>query len=425
MKRVLPVLLLAGIVAALYFGVERARPEQGLYSGVVEATTFQLAFEVPGRLEDFSVDEGQTVAKGAEVARLREADLKAQVEAARAREGVAKAQLDALVAGSRPAEIGQAEARVQRAAADLERLRNGPTAEEIESARAQAASAKERYEQLAGGFRREDVESARAAVTAARSNLETAVKDLERYRRLDREGAIPHRTLDEVENRHAGARSQYEAAVQSYEKLRRGYQPEERESARQEYLSREARYQDLATGTRPELIAAAAADLSAARNTLELVREGPREEDIRAARRRLQEAGAAVEAAELNLAKARLRTPSAGVVLSRNFEVGEMVQPGQPVITLQDLEAPWVEIFVPETEIGQVKLGDAYAVSVDSLPGKSFAGKVTRIYEKAEFTPKTIQTERERVNLVFRVKVEVPDAKGELKPGMPADARRG
>lgn len=423
MRRVLPVVLLAILVAALYLGTRQAKPEEGLYSGVVEATTFDLAFEVPGRLEAFSVQEGQSVAQGAEVARLREADLEAQLEAARAREGIAKAQLDAMVAGSRPGEIGQAEARVQRAAADLQRLQNGATAEEIEAARAQAASARQRYEQLENGFRREDIEAARAAVGAARSTLETAQEDLERYQRLDREGAIPHRTLDEVENRHAVARSQYETAVQTYEKLRRGYLPEEREAARQDYEAREASYRNLAEGTRPELIEAAAAELSAAQNALELVREGPREEDVRAARRRLQEAKAAVEAASLNLAKARLRSPAAGVVLSRNFEVGEMVQPGQPVVTLQDLEAPWVEIFVPETEIGQVKLGDAYTVSVDSLPGKVFAGKVTRIYEKAEFTPKTIQTERERVNLVFRVKVEVQDSQGQLKPGMPADAR--
>ena len=423
LRRVLPVVLLLAVGVALGLGVLRSKPLEGLYSGVVETTTYDLAFEVSGRLEAFGVEEGQSVAAGTAVARLRESDLEAALQAAKAREGVAVANLAALEAGSRPEEIAQAEARTRRAQAQLDQLRNGPTHEEVNQAREARDAARQAWQIREKGFRAEDVEAARASVEAARSTLERARTDAERYRRLHQEDAVPLRTLEEFENRLVVATSQHDAAVQAWEKLKRGYTYEEREQARHEYEVREARFQEVARGARIELVQAAEAELASARATLALVREGPRAEDRQAARRRLEEARAAVRTATLNLRKARLLAPTAGLVVTRNFEVGEMVQPGVPVVTMEDLTAPWVEVFVPETEIGKVRVGDRFSVTVDSMPGRTWEGKVTRVYEKAEFTPKTIQTQRERVNLVFRVKVTVENPDGVLKPGMPADAR--
>ena len=423
LRRVLPVALLLAVGVALGLGVLRSAPVEGLYSGVVETTTHELAFEVPGRLEAFGAEEGQSVTAGTVVARLGESDLEAALAAAKAREGVAAANLAAMEAGSRPEEIAQAEARERRARAQLDQLRNGPTHEEVNQAREARDAARQAWQIREKGFRTEDVEAAKAAVEATRSTLGRARVDAERYRRLHQEDAVPQRTLEEFENRLVVATSQHDAAVQAWEKLKRGYTHEEREQARHEYEVREARFQEVARGARVELVQAAEAELASARATLALVREGPRAEDRQAARRRLDEARAAVRTAALNLQKARLRAPSAGIVVSRNFEVGEMVQPGVPVVTMEDLSAPWVEIFVPETEIGKVRLGDRFSVTVDSMPGRAWKGTVTRVYEKAEFTPKTIQTQRERVNLVFRVKVTVENPEGVLKPGMPADAR--
>ena len=424
LRRVLPVLLLAAVAALLVLGARRGQPREGFYSGVVETTTWDLAFEVPGRLEAFDVQEGEVVQKGAPLARLAEGDLRAALEAARARTGIAEAQLAALEAGSRPPEIAQAASRVRRARAELERLENGPTAEELEQARSQSLAAREAWRLRQEGSRREDVEAARAGVDGTRSNLDQARVDLERYRALHREGAVPTRTLEEFENREELARSQHEMAVQGYEKLARGYRPEEIQAARHEFLARDARYRELERGTRTELVEAARAEVASAESTLALVREGPRPEEIQAARRRVAEARAAELQARLNLDKARLRAPGTALVTTRNLEPGELVAPGQPALSLADLQEPWVEIFVPEPRVGTVRVGDAFEVRVDSAPDRVFRGRVRRIYEKAEYTPKSIQTEGQRVNLVFRVKVALENPDGTLKPGMPADARQ-
>ncbi len=424
LRFLLPVVILGALVGGLYLGSRRSRPKEAFYSGVVETTTCDLAFEVAGRIQAFAVDEGQVVPAGAPLANLAEGDFQTALEAARAREGVAAAQLAALEAGSRPEEIRQAEARLDRARAELTRLQNGATSEERDQARAQAQAARETWRLRQQGYRQEDVRAARAAVEATRSTMERARADAERYRKLDREGAVPRRTREEYDNRLVVASSNHEAAMQAWQKLERGFQTEEVEAAHQEYLAREARSRELERGTRGELVQAARAEVASAQSTLDLVRQGPRTEDLQAARRKLQEARAAVQQAALNLGKTRLAAPAEGLVLTRNYEVGEMVQPGQPVLTLADLQKPWVEVFVPEPEIGGVHVGDAFEVSVDSAPGQVFAGRVTRIYEQAEFTPKTIQTQTQRVNLVYRVKVTVTGSRGILKPGMPADARQ-
>ena len=105
----------------------------------------------------------------------------------------------------------------------------------------------------------------------------------------------------------------------------------------------------------------------------------------------------------------------------KNFEIREAVSTGTPVITVSDLEHPWVYVFVPETEIGKVKIGQKAYITADSFPGRKFEGEIARIYDSAEFTPKNIQTKEERVYLVFRVKVRIFNTELALKPGMPVD----
>jgi len=115
-------------------------------------------------------------------------------------------------------------------------------------------------------------------------------------------------------------------------------------------------------------------------------------------------------------------SPINGVVLEKNLEIGEIVFPGTPVLTIADIRDTWIKIYVGEIQMGRVKLGQKAFVSVDSYPNKKFEGRVTSISSKAEFTPKTIQTADERVKLMFAVKIAVPNPQQELKPGMPADA---
>jgi HlyD family secretion protein len=115
--------------------------------------------------------------------------------------------------------------------------------------------------------------------------------------------------------------------------------------------------------------------------------------------------------------------PVSGVVLRKNVELGETVSPGIPVYTIGDLENPWIKVYVKEDKLGFVKLGQKAKITVDSYPGKVYEGKISYISSEAEFTPKNVQTQEERVKLVFGIKVSVKNINDELKPGMPADAR--
>ncbi len=166
---------------------------------------------------------------------------------------------------------------------------------------------------------------------------------------------------------------------------------------------------------------AAQAQLREGRASLALVREGPRRERIAQGRARLREAEAGLKEAETRLGYARLAAPTAGVVTAKHAEPGEQVNPGSPVVTVGDLSSCWLRAYIPETELGRVKLGQQVRVTSDTFKGKAYQGTITFISPEAEFTPKNVQTEKERVKLVYRIKVTIPNPQQELKPGMPAD----
>lgn len=414
MKRLLLlVLLLTGCAA---------QPREGKFSGVVEATAYDQGFETPGTLAEIPVKEGQSVSKGALLARLDDRAQKAALEQARARLGEAQARLDQARNGPRQTEIEQARARADMARAELEQAANGVTQPELDAARDAAEAARQRYALLQAGSREEDILSAESQVAANQESLRVAKADLARYTRLYREGAVPLQQLENVRNRTESAESAYEVARQTYRKQLQGPRVQERRSALFDYRSAQARYQTLAQGTRPEQIARARAAVAERKQLVRQLEEGTRPEEVRAAARQVEQAKAQVQTAEVNLAKTKLYATAAGVVTARNLEPGEAVAPGVPVVSLVDLDHPWVYIYIPEPELAQVKLGAKAQVTADSL-SKPLPGEVVRVYEKAEFTPKFIQTERERVNLVFRAKVGVQNPDHALRPGMPADVQ--
>lgn len=154
---------------------------------------------------------------------------------------------------------------------------------------------------------------------------------------------------------------------------------------------------------------------------LKLVKEGPRPETIQQARARLDQARAAVTIADTQVDNTRLTSPLSGVVLSHNVEPGEFVGAGTPVLTVADLQHVWVRTYVAQTDIGRIQHGEHVAVRTDTFPNKTYDGVIGFIASEAEFTPKTVQTTKERVNLVFRIKVDIANPNDELKPGMPAD----
>jgi len=102
--------------------------------------------------------------------------------------------------------------------------------------------------------------------------------------------------------------------------------------------------------------------------------------------------------------------------------VGEIVAPGTSVLTVGDIDRPWLRAYINERDLGRIKLGSAAAVTTDSFPGKTYAGHISYIASQAEFTPKQIQTQEERVKLVYRIKIELENSRHELKSNMPADA---
>jgi HlyD family secretion protein len=169
-------------------------------------------------------------------------------------------------------------------------------------------------------------------------------------------------------------------------------------------------------------VEAARAEARAARERVALVRAGPRAEAVAAARAQVGEAEAALELARARLAEAELRSAIDGVVLRKNLERGETANPGVAILTLLDPGDLWLRAYVPETDVGRIRIGQPASVTVDAFPGRGFPGTIGEIASEAEFTPRNVQTKKERVNLVFRVKITLANADGVLKPGLPADA---
>jgi len=140
------------------------------------------------------------------------------------------------------------------------------------------------------------------------------------------------------------------------------------------------------------------------------------------AQAKLAEAKALLKQASVYLDYTQLKAPMDGVITSRNIEPGETVTAGREVITVSDLSGVELKIFVEETQIGKVRPDQEVDVTVDTFPGKIYKGKISFISPEGEFTPKTIQTKKERVKLVYLVKVTIDNPHYELKTGMPADA---
>lgn len=179
---------------------------------------------------------------------------------------------------------------------------------------------------------------------------------------------------------------------------------------------------------RKELDAARAAkDATAAavregNERLKLVKVGPRPDAIKLAQARLEGAAAARSLADTRLSQAVLAAPISGTVMAKHAEPGELLAAGSPVITVAKMDEVWVRAYLPETQLGKIKLGQRAIVTSDTWKGRTYQGTVSFIASEAEFTPRNVQTEAERVKLVYRIKITIANPQQELKPGMPVDA---
>jgi flagella basal body P-ring formation protein FlgA len=179
--------------------------------------------------------------------------------------------------------------------------------------------------------------------------------------------------------------------------------------ANERYQAAQERLSSLQTGDQSPQVAAAAAGLEQAKSAAQQAQDA------------VGQAQANLELLEAQLAKLEVKAPMEGVILTRNIEPGEYVQPGAAALSMGDLSQLTITVYVPEDRYGQIHLGQAASVSVDSFGGVQFEATVTTIANQAEFTPRNVQTVEGRSSTVYAIKLTVNDPQGKLKPGMPAD----
>jgi HlyD family secretion protein len=165
----------------------------------------------------------------------------------------------------------------------------------------------------------------------------------------------------------------------------------------------------------------AGSNLDTARQKMSLIQEGSRKEQLAAQRDEVERNRAIVKASKLMLDDTVLTVPAHGIVMTKNYQSGEYVNPGSPVYTIGNYEDCWVKIYIASTQLGLVQIGQTARVRIDSFPQKIFKGVIQEISQTAEFTPRQSLTQKERANLVFAVKVKLENGSQHLKPGMPAD----
>jgi HlyD family secretion protein len=364
-------LLVVAVALAAPWALSRFRSEDGLaLSGTIEGTQVDVSAKIAGRIAELPVREGQTVERGRVIVRLEADELAAEARRADGALAAAQAQLRDLLAGARGEEIREAQARAARAEAQLA--------------------------DLLAGSRQQEIEQARAALRTAQATREWTERDFRRAQELFAKELVAQQEVDRT-------RQAYEVATAS------------------EVSARE-RLDLVGVGPREHEVAAARAELRAAGERVQLLKAGPRPDAVVAARAQVTQAEAAITIARARLAEATIAAPIDGVVLRKNLEAGETANPGVSILTLLDPRAIWLRAYVAETDIGRVRVGQPATISVDAYPGRGVPGVISEIASEAEFTPRNVQTKKERVNLVFRVKVSAANPDGVLKPGMPADA---
>jgi len=384
-KKILPLTL--GAAAALLIvwriAVRESRPPAALLlSGNIELTEVDISFKQPGRLVEIDVDEGDTVRSGQIVARMDAGELEAQQERESASVEAARSSLAQLLTAI--------EWQQQTLAGDLD-LR-----------RAEIAAAEARLNELERGSRPQEIENARAAVEQARAENELAQRDWERARRLIQAEDISAAQYESFRARAQAAAAALKRAEESFALVKEGPRRETVEQAR------------------AQLERSRAALRLAEANRIDLAR---RRQEISLRQAEIARSQANVKLVGIQLADRTLASPVDGIVLVRSAEPGEVLPAGSSVLTIGDIDRPTVRCYVNETDLGRIKPGQPAAVSSDSYPGKSYPGRVSFISSEAEFTPKQIQTQEERVKLVYRIKVEVENPNRELKSNMPVEVR--
>ena len=367
-RRLTPLLVLAVAVAA-YAGFrfyQSTRPYE--WSGTVEARTIGVGPRTGGRVKDVLVHEGDRVAAGQELLTLEPGDLEAQ-------------RL-------------QAQAQLEQSQANLEKLEKGSRPEEIEQAKAKAQTAVAAFEEAKHGARSEEIQGANARLIALQVAVDKAKLDADRTRRLLGSGAISQAEADNADAALRGAVAQRDNAKQALDELE--------------------------NGERKEDIAQAAARAQEAQASAKLVVAGSRVEDLKAARAVVDGAQGKLDQIRVMIDELAVRSPRPARVESLDLRPGDIIAPNATAATLLEDDQLYVRIYVPETRIGLIKVGEEVPIAVDSFPDRTFKGMVEHINSVGEYSPRNLQTADERADQVFATRIGLREGQGDLRAGMAA-----
>jgi HlyD family secretion protein len=372
--RFIPLVIVLGGLG--WYGVHRWRLAHAPYewSGTVEARTIDLGSRAGGRIKQILVKEGDRVKAGQ--------------------------PLLVLEPGDWPAQLEQAEGSLLQAQANLEKLKNGSRPEEIEAAKARAQTAQAALQESVTGTRPEEVAAAQARLVAADVAVEKAQHDVDRMHKLRDAGAAIPADVDNAEINLKGAIAQRDASRQQLDELK--------------------------NGSRREDVAQARARASEQLASEKLLTAGSRVEDIRVAEAQVKVAQGHVDQIQNMIDELTIKAPSAmregwsARVEALDLRPGDIIAPNSTAATLIEDDQLYVRIYVPETELGHIHVGDKVPITVDSFSNRSFQGDVEHINEVGEYSPRNLQTADERADQVFGTRVGIITGQNELRAGMAA-----
>ncbi len=356
-------------------------------SGTIEADELPVTAEVGGMVKTLLVEEGATVKKGELLAVLDDQAYQLALKEAQAVLAQATARLEEAKAGARDQTIRQAAAAVQQADANttLAVAREG-------QASANLARAYEQWKQ------------AEAELDGAKRTLAYQQSRLQEVTALYQSGGVSKRDYEAQQEAVNQAQTQVNRLTAQWEAYRSQY-----ESAKKDleaaYAQREAMR----------------AQAKSAQAQLDLLQAGSTDYTIKELLAAQQQAMAKVEQAQLQVTKAKIVAPQDGIVLRKDVLEGEVVKPGAVLFTLMKRNQLQCKTYIPEADLGRVKVGQRVQVRVDAYPNETFSGRIASIANHAEFTPRNLQTRDERTKLVFQVTIRFDSGFDKLKPGMPAD----
>jgi multidrug efflux pump subunit AcrA (membrane-fusion protein) len=404
-------------------------------SGFIEADEVDSASEIGGRITLIAVEEGDFVKTGDVLAELDTTLLEAQIKQAEAKIDTANAQLEQINAGVRAEEIAKAETAVVVAEAKAEAarvawedaivLRDNPQELDMQIDLAQTALDLAEL-QITLSIPLKD--AAEAMYALGQQNWELA------YEGIDWSFKIPggprisgHKDFKEGVKQDAGVAwnlmgaDQWEAWVDLNSAIA---QRDDAQTTLNDLirLRNDPQEAQIKVDQAEAAYQATLAEVDVFQAQVDMLKAGARPERVAIVEAQVQQAEANLASLAVHKDKHTLKAPADGWVVKRVAHEGEMAVPGMSLLTLADLSSVTLTVYVPEPDIGKLSLGQQVDVFVDSFPGEAFTGHITYISDKAEFTPKNVQTKEERVNTVFAVKIKLDNPDQRLKPGMPADA---